>query len=100
MEAHPDLLAVNGACNATSGVGDPFLPFREALEMLTGDVEQQWRVGSISDDQARRLWRRCRQRCPLWWRTGRRYRVLWPRPGGWSRAPNKRICGGGDGFGA
>ncbi|MCJ7737634.1 MAG: AAA family ATPase, partial [Anaerolineae bacterium] len=56
MFAHPGLLVVSGACNAFSGVGDAYLPFREALGMLTGDVETHWRAGSISSDQAQRLW--------------------------------------------
>jgi len=56
MAAHPDLLVVRGACNATSGVGDAYLPFRDALGMLTGDVEMRWRAGRVSTDQARRLW--------------------------------------------
>ena len=31
MEAHPDLLVASGNCNAYSGVGDPYLPFREVV---------------------------------------------------------------------
>ncbi|MBN1248780.1 MAG: AAA family ATPase [Anaerolineae bacterium] len=57
MVAHPDLLAVNGTCAAFSGVGDAYLPFREVLAMLTGDVETQWRAGRITAGHARRLWR-------------------------------------------
>jgi DNA-binding SARP family transcriptional activator len=56
MAEHPDLLAVWGACNATSGVGDAYLPFREAVGMLTGDVESRWQAGTIRREQARRLW--------------------------------------------
>ena len=52
----PDLLVVSGTCNMHSGVGDPYLPFRQILEVLTGDVEQGWNAGGISSDQARRLW--------------------------------------------
>ncbi|NIP78802.1 MAG: hypothetical protein GWM90_06220, partial [Gemmatimonadetes bacterium] len=33
MEVHPDLLVAGGNCNAYSGVGDPYLPFREVLGM-------------------------------------------------------------------
>ena len=32
----PDLVAAVGTCNAQTGIGDPYLPFREALTMLTG----------------------------------------------------------------
>ena len=56
MDAHLGLLVIRGACNAYSGEGDAYLPFRDAFEMLTGDVERQWRAGSVSTDHARRLW--------------------------------------------
>ncbi len=56
MEAHPDLLVAQGNCNAYSGVGDPYLPFREVMGMLTGDVEARWVAGAISREHARRLW--------------------------------------------
>ena len=35
----PDLVVASGICNAYTGVGDPYLPFREILAMLTGDTE-------------------------------------------------------------
>jgi tetratricopeptide (TPR) repeat protein len=56
MDAHPDLLVARGDCSAYSGVGDPYLPFRDVMAMLTGDVEAYWAAGSISRDHARRLW--------------------------------------------
>jgi adenylate cyclase len=56
MEGHPSLLAVSGSCNAFSGAGDPYLPFRQATGMLTGDVEIQWASGVISREHAQRLW--------------------------------------------
>jgi DNA-binding SARP family transcriptional activator/predicted ATPase len=56
MAAHPHLLVAGGRCNALAGVGDPYLPFREVLGMLTGDVEARWAAGSISRDHAWRLW--------------------------------------------
>jgi DNA-binding SARP family transcriptional activator len=57
MEAHPDLLVASGACNAYSGVGDPYLPFREVMDVLTGDVEGRWAAGALSREHARRLWK-------------------------------------------
>ncbi|MHC5005424.1 MAG: serine/threonine-protein kinase, partial [Planctomycetota bacterium] len=45
-----------GRCNAHTGVGDPYHPFREILGLLTGDVEAQWSAGSLRADQATRLW--------------------------------------------
>ena len=56
MAAHPDLLVARGNCSAISGVGDPYLPFRDVMAMLTGDVEARWLAGTISRDHARRLW--------------------------------------------
>ncbi len=56
MEAHPDLLVASGNCNAYSGVGDPYLPFRDVMAMLTGDVEARWDAGAITRDHAQRLW--------------------------------------------
>jgi len=57
MDAQPELLVVGGNCNAYAGVGDPYLPFRDVMAMLTGDVEAQWAAGSISRDHAWRLWK-------------------------------------------
>ena len=54
--AEPELIVVSGYCNAHTGLGDPYLPFREALTMLTGDVEAKWAAGLISSAHARRLW--------------------------------------------
>jgi len=56
QEGHPDLIVVSGKCNAHTGIGDPYLPFRQIMELLTGDVEARWAAGAISGDHARRLW--------------------------------------------
>lgn len=37
-----DLVVAGGSCNAFSGQGDPYLPFRDAMIMLLGDAEGQW----------------------------------------------------------
>jgi len=50
------LLAAAGNCNAFSGQGDPYLPFREILETLTGDIEARRASGAILPEHARRLW--------------------------------------------
>ena len=57
IEHYPDLLVVKGSCDAYSGEGDPYLPFRDILAMLTGDLEMLWSAGLISHEQARRLWK-------------------------------------------
>jgi adenylate cyclase len=56
QEAHPDLVVASGHCNAHTGIGDPYLPFREVLDLLTGDVTAWWAAGAISRKHARRLW--------------------------------------------
>lgn len=53
----PQLLVVHGRCNAYTGIGDPFLPFRDLLAMLTGDIEDKYTAGAISRECALRLWR-------------------------------------------
>ncbi len=50
------LVVANGHCNAYTGIGDPYLPFRDLMAMLTGDVEDQWAAGTITREHACRLW--------------------------------------------
>jgi len=56
MESYGDLLVAGGSCNAYSGLGDPYLPFLEVLQMLSGDVESRLAGGGISREHGRRLW--------------------------------------------
>lgn len=51
----PQLLVAGGEGNAFSGSGDPFLPFREVLEMLTGEVRTPSAYGQASPYDTRRL---------------------------------------------
>lgn len=51
-----DLVVAAGNCNAYSGVGDPYLPFREILGFLTGEVEARGTTGALNPVQALRLW--------------------------------------------
>jgi DNA-binding SARP family transcriptional activator len=57
QDAHDDLIVASGNCNAHVGIGDPYLPFREILGLLTGDVETRWAAGALSRDHALRLWK-------------------------------------------
>jgi DNA-binding SARP family transcriptional activator len=50
-----DLVVAIGSCNAQTGSGDPYLPFREILALLTGDVEAKLRRGVITPENAARL---------------------------------------------
>ncbi len=56
QESHPDLIVADGKCNAHTGVGDPYLPFIEILNLLTGDIEAKYAACSISKEHALRLW--------------------------------------------
>ena len=56
QEAHPKLLVAGGQCNAQTGPGDPFRPFRDILGILTGDLEIDWTVGMLNRDQALQIW--------------------------------------------
>lgn len=55
-QAHEGLLVAWGAGNAFSGRGDPYLPFRDALNSLTGDIERAWTASKITTEQAWALW--------------------------------------------
>lgn len=52
---YPELVTAAGVCDAQTGVGDAFLPFREILETLTGDVDTKLARGRISQGNAGRL---------------------------------------------
>lgn len=56
QEQQADLLVAWGQCQAHSGPGDAYQPFRGLMAMLTGDVELPSSTGLISSKQARRLW--------------------------------------------
>ncbi|MBV7339240.1 DUF2791 family P-loop domain-containing protein [Chloroflexi bacterium TSY] len=68
QENNTDLLVTYGNCNAQTGLGDPYLPFRELLAMLTGDASamlsrnddeaeaEEWQ-GPMSDENVVRLQR-------------------------------------------
>ncbi|MCP4415788.1 MAG: tetratricopeptide repeat protein [Chloroflexi bacterium] len=53
---YDDLLVAWGHCNAFAGIGDPYLPFRDIMGMLTGDVATRLAAGIITINQAIRLW--------------------------------------------
>jgi tetratricopeptide (TPR) repeat protein len=52
----PELLVAAGTCNAFGGFGDPYLPFRELLSLLCGNVESGYTAGALDREQATRLW--------------------------------------------
>jgi len=50
-----ELLVVFGDCNAQTGIGDPYLPFREVLGMLAGDIDDKVAQGVTTEENASRL---------------------------------------------
>ena len=56
MKQESNLIVAGGVCQAYSGMGDPYLPFRQILRLLTGDVETRWQAGTINREHAQRLW--------------------------------------------
>ena len=56
MQAHANLLVAAGTCDAVTGIGDSYLPFREILQLLTGDIEAKRASAMLVPESARRLW--------------------------------------------
>lgn len=55
-DGHENLVAAVGHCNAQTGTGDPYLPFREVVHAFTGDVQARREAGAMSRAHALRLW--------------------------------------------
>lgn len=49
------LVAVTGTCDAHTGSGDAFLPFREVMDQLTGGLEERADQGEDKKENARRM---------------------------------------------
>ncbi len=56
LPEHPELVAAYTNCNAFTGASDPYLPFIEIIEMLTGDLDQALLLASGDRSAAARLW--------------------------------------------
>lgn len=54
-DQHDQLLITKGGCDAYMGTGDPYLPFREVLTTLTGDVEDGRGLGSLGGQNRQRM---------------------------------------------
>jgi len=52
---HADLVVAVGRCNSQTGEGEAYLPFKEVLRLLTGDVERELSGQAISPENASRL---------------------------------------------
>ncbi|HSR29228.1 MAG TPA: AAA family ATPase, partial [Anaerolineae bacterium] len=55
LATDPDLVVAMGSGNAQTGVGDPYLPFREALAMFCGDTAAQQAASKIAPENVDRL---------------------------------------------
>ncbi|MFQ5942290.1 MAG: AAA family ATPase [Anaerolineales bacterium] len=53
---HADLLVARGDCNAVTGPGDPYMPFRSAFSCVMSDLEACWSRGSLTTAEAQRAW--------------------------------------------
>ncbi len=51
-----EFTVVNGKGNAYTGIGDPYLPFREVLELLTGNVQSRTENDELNLGRAKPLW--------------------------------------------
>ena len=56
QENFPSLIPLFGSCQAHSGPGNPYLPFRSILAQAIGDIEPLWRNGTLTRAQVNRLW--------------------------------------------
>ena len=55
QEAHPDLIMTHGDCNAQTGISDPYLPFREILNLLVGIEDSNLSAGSLTKENGKRI---------------------------------------------
>jgi DNA-binding SARP family transcriptional activator len=54
--SYSNLLVSWGSCNAVTGPGDPYLPFRNVFGCVMSDLETCWSRGSLTTSEARRAW--------------------------------------------
>jgi len=55
LQKNAELVVTGGSCNAYIGVGDPYLPFREILGLLTCNMEVRWAADAAVRKYAHRL---------------------------------------------
>ncbi len=56
QDKYPELISISGSCDAHAGIGSAYLPFREALNLLTCEFITGWSADVIRKDRALRLW--------------------------------------------
>ena len=55
QDAHPELIMTHGNCNAQTGISDPYLPFREILNLLVGIEDANLSAGSLTKENGSRI---------------------------------------------
>ena len=55
QDKHADLVVAVGRCNSQTGEGEAYLPLKEILRLLTGDVERELAGQTVSAENAGRL---------------------------------------------
>lgn len=55
LDNHPDLLVVGGQCNAYTGLGQPYLPFIECVQLLAGEWDDLPWAGYLAPEHRARL---------------------------------------------
>lgn len=53
VEQHAELVTVSGACDAQTGEGDAYLPFREILGILAGSEPKEGQAGGTKENRRR-----------------------------------------------
>jgi DNA-binding SARP family transcriptional activator len=56
LARHGNLVVAQGSCSAHLGIGDALQPLRQILQLLGGGIEQRRESGTITVEQACRLW--------------------------------------------
>lgn len=56
QSTYKDLVIAYATCEAFSGIGDPYLPLRNILTLLCGDVAAKQSTNVINQENAQRLW--------------------------------------------
>ena len=51
----PEIIVAGGNCNAYTGLGDPYLPFREILGVLTADLEASSLISAMHPGNVRHI---------------------------------------------
>ena len=72
-----DAITLFGGCKMRSGPREPYLPFRQILAQLLGDLEPEWHNGLLNREQICRLWFLRQEAADLLMQTGADLLSLW-----------------------